>query len=80
MSIVNTRITSLSLSGYQAFSVNGFRSSALVWIKSFFPIYTTVEVQAVRNYMNFITCEKSRSWQIYCFVADWLPLNRFQHF
>jgi len=31
----------------------------LIWIKSFFTIFTTVEVQVVRNYMNFITCEKS---------------------
>jgi len=52
----------------------------LIWIKCFFPIFTTVEVQVVRNYMNFITCETSWSWTIYCFDADRLPLNRFQHF
>jgi len=36
----------------------------LIWIKGFFSIFTTVEVQVVCNYMNFITCGKSWSWQI----------------
>jgi hypothetical protein len=37
---------------------------ALKWIKSFLrPIFSTVKVQVVRNCMNFITCQKSWSWQ-----------------
>ena len=36
----------------------------LKWIKSFLlPIFGTVKVQVVRNYMKFITCQKTWSWQ-----------------
>jgi len=44
-------------------------------------MFNTVNVQVVRNYMNFITCQKSWSWQFSKqFGLDRLPLNRFQHF
>jgi len=60
-----TDFNTCTLSGYQSFSLNGCMSSALRWIKPLFTIFTTVDVQVVRNYMNFITFQKSWSWQIY---------------
>jgi len=87
MSNANTRISSLALSHvirhcHRMAVCQALNTYSLTWIKTFFyPIFSTVKVQVVSNYINFITCQKFDPDNFVCnLVVDRLPLNRFQHF
>jgi len=62
MSNDNTRISSLAVSHvnrlcHRIVVYQRLNTYSLRWIKSFvLPIFSTVKLQLVRNYMNFITC------------------------
>jgi len=44
-------------------------------------MFSTVKLQVVRIYTNFITCQSLDPDNFLCsLVVDTLPLNRFQHF
>jgi len=66
MSKVYTRISSLSVS--QVKSLSHWMAVCQAFcggLNLFFTIFTTVKVQVVRNYINFITCQKYWSWHFY---------------
>jgi len=59
MSNTNTRISTLALCQVNRLFSEWLYLNSFEVDKIFFTIFTTVVVQVVRNYMNFITCQKS---------------------